>query len=94
MTNRIKKDRQYSEYQKKVIKGYYDNNKTIKIQRLGEIVSDLYLETSKKKKELAWKRIRKMLHDLNLSEYQIECIVNEKDIERLSKKIATLFISH
>lgn len=94
MANHVKKDRQYSEYQKKIIKDYYDNNKTIKIQRLGEIVSNLYLETSKKRIELAWKRIRKMLYDLNLSEYQIECIVNEKDIERLSKTIATLFISH
>ncbi len=84
-------DKQYSNYQKKVIKGYYDNNETIKLQKLSELVTNLYLETSDKKIENGWKRINKMLIDLKVNEYQIERIMEEKDLELLSKKISTLF---
>lgn len=84
-------DRQYTEYQKKVIKGYYENNDTIKLQKLSELVTNMFLETSEKKKDRGWKRIEKMLSDLKVSEYQIGLIMKEKSLERLSKKISTLF---
>ena len=84
-------DNQYTNYQKKVIKGYYDNNETIKLQKLSELVTNLYLETSDKKIENGWKRINKMLIDLKVNEYQIERIMEEKNLELLSKKISTLF---
>ncbi len=44
----------YTEYQKKVIKNYYDNKDLRLVQRLGELVSNLYVETSEKKKETGW----------------------------------------
>jgi len=84
-------DKQYTNYQKKVIKGYYENNETIKLQKLSELVTNLYLETSDKKIENGWKRINKMLIDLKVNEYQIERIMEEKNLELLSKKISTLF---
>ena len=84
-------DRQYTQYQEKVIKGYYDNNETIKIQKLSELVTNLYLETSDKKIETGWKRIKKILIDLKVNEYQIERIMEERNLELLSKKISTLF---
>ena len=36
-------DREYSKYQQKVIKNYYDNREAISVQRLGELVTELYL---------------------------------------------------
>ena len=84
-------DKQYTNYQKKVIKGYYDNNETIKIQKLSELVTNLYLETSDKKIENGWKRIKKILIDLKVNEYQIDHIMEERNLELLSKKISTLF---
>lgn len=86
-----KNDVQYSGYQKKVIKGYYENSETIKIQKLSEMVTNLYLESSEKKIENGWKRIKKTLQDLKVSEYQIELIMGERSLEKLSKKISTLF---
>ena len=84
-------DKQYSEYQKKVIRSYYDNSNNIKIQKLSELVSNMYIETSEKKKNQGWKKIKKLLLDLKVTEYQTERIIAEKDLEKLSKKIATLF---
>ncbi len=56
----------YTEYQKKVIRNFYDNKDLRLVQKLGELVSNLYLETSEKKKETGWKRIKKMLTDLKV----------------------------
>ena len=40
-------DRQYSKFQQKAIKNFYDNRESISIQRLGELVTDLYLAEGK-----------------------------------------------
>ncbi len=47
--------KEYSDYQKKIIKRFYDNRGDIDFRRLGEIASDLYLSTGKKTERL-WKQ--------------------------------------
>jgi len=42
---------EYSKYQQKVIKRYYDNRDTIALQRAGELVTELYLATGKKRQK-------------------------------------------
>src|SRR5262249_51222681 len=49
-------ERDYTPYQQKIIKRYYDNNDTIQRQRLAELVGELYLATGKKR-ERAWTSI-------------------------------------
>jgi len=85
------KDVQYTKYQKGIIKGFYDNNDTIKFQKLSEMVTNMYLETSEKKIESGWKKIKKMLQDLKVGESQIESLMEERSLERLSKKLTSLF---
>lgn len=46
----------YTEYQKKVIRNFYENKDLRIIQKLGELVSDMYLETNEKKRNLDGKR--------------------------------------
>jgi hypothetical protein len=41
----------YSKYQQKVIKRYYDNRDTIALQRAAELVTELYLATGKKRQK-------------------------------------------
>ncbi|MEM1304516.1 MAG: hypothetical protein AAGG46_06450, partial [Planctomycetota bacterium] len=53
-------DRQYSKYQQKVIKNYYDNREASGLQRLGELVTELYLAEGKKR-EKQWEYIEKAL---------------------------------
>ncbi|MCF6156292.1 MAG: hypothetical protein E3K36_13845 [Candidatus Brocadia sp.] len=81
----------YTEYQKKVIKNFYENKDLRLIQRLGELVSDLYLETSEKKKESGWKKIKKMLLDLKVHPNEAEYLTKDKNLSVLSKKLAEMY---
>ena len=81
----------YSQYQKKVIKSFYDNKEIRLVQKLGELVSNLYIETSEKKKETGWKRIRKMLTDLKVHPGEVEYLTKDKDLSMISKKLDEVF---
>ncbi len=45
-----------SKYQQKIIKNYYDNREAISLQRLGELVTELYLAEGKARQK-QWKNI-------------------------------------
>ena len=81
----------YSQYQKKVIKNFYDNKDLRLVQKLGELVSNLYLETSEKKKETGWKKIKKMLTDLNVHPGEVEYLTKDKNLSTISKKLEEVF---
>lgn len=86
-----KNEKGYSEYQKKAIKNYYENKDLRSVQKLGELVSNLYLETSEKKIESGWKRIKKMLTDLKVHPHEIEYLIKDKNLKLISRKIEELF---
>ena len=46
----------YSPHQQKIIKRYYDNFDTIKLQRLAELVGELYLSSGKKRLKV-WEQV-------------------------------------
>ena len=81
----------YTEYQKKVIRNFYDNKDLRLVQRLGELGSNLYLETSEKKKETGWKRIKKMLTDLKGHPGEVEYLTKDKNLSLISKKLDEVF---
>ena len=62
-----------SSYQQRVIKNYYDNKDAIMLQRLGELVTDLYLAEGKKR-ESTWKRVESTLEKLGVSKKRIDHI--------------------
>ena len=57
--------------QQKIIKRYYDNLDTIKLQRLAELVGELYLSSGKKRLR-AWEQIVAALTELKLAPARIE----------------------
>ncbi len=81
----------YTGYQRKVIKNFYENKDLRLIQKLGELVSNLYVETSEKKKETGWKKIKKMLTDLKVHSHEVEYLTKDKNLSMISKKLAELF---
>ncbi len=81
----------YTGYQKKVIKNFYENKDIRLIQKLGELVSNLYVETSEKKKETGWKKIKKMHTDLKVHSHEVEYLTKDKNLSMISKKLAELF---
>jgi hypothetical protein len=61
----------FTPHQQRIIKRYYDNLDTIKVQRLAELVGELYLSTGKKR-ERVWKQIIAALESLKVPQTRID----------------------
>jgi hypothetical protein len=61
----------FTPYQQKVIKRYYDNQDTIQRQRLAELVSELYLSTGKKR-EKVWASAVSAMQKLGVPQSRID----------------------
>jgi hypothetical protein len=79
--------REYSQYQKTVISGYYNNLDTIMLQKLGELVTELYLADTKAKKDRLWDRVHKAMIKLKVSPAIIDHITKKQDVEILAKNL-------
>lgn len=63
-----------SPYQQRVIRDYYRNQDAILVQRLGDLVTDLYLAEGKARVRL-WKRVATTLEKLKIPGKQVQHIV-------------------
>jgi hypothetical protein len=81
----------YTKYQQKAIRNFYDNKDLRLVQKLGELVSNLYLESSEKKNETGWKKIKKMLTDLKVHPGEVEYLTKDKSLSMISKKLDEIF---
>ena len=79
--------RQYSQYQKQVISGYYENIDTIALQKLGELVSELYLANTGAKRKRLWERVQKAMVQLKVKPAVIKHIMEKRDVEVLAKNL-------
>ena len=77
----------YSQYQKDVISGYYNNLDTIMLGKLGELVTELYLADTKAKKKRLWERAHKAMVKLKVPPAIIEHIIQKEDVEILAKNL-------
>ncbi len=77
----------YSQYQKKVISDYYRNLDTIMLQKLSDLVGQLYLTNEKAKKERLWERVNKAMDQLNIPPAIIEHIMQQRDVVVLAKNL-------
>jgi hypothetical protein len=68
----------HSPYQQKIIKRYYQNFDSIKVQRLSDLVTDLYLAEGKKRDRL-WTQVGEILEKLEFPASRIEHILSKKE---------------
>ncbi len=61
----------FTPYQQKIIKRYYNNQDVIQQQRLAELVSDLYL-SSGKKRERVWESVVSAMQKLGVPQPRID----------------------
>jgi hypothetical protein len=61
-------------YQDKIIRRYYQNQDDIMLQKLGEMVTDLFLAEGKAKQRL-WDRVATALKNLKIPDAQIQHLV-------------------
>ena len=86
-----KEEKGYTPFQQKVIRRFYENKDLRLIQKLGELVSNLYVETSEKKRESGWKRIKEILIDLKVHPHEVEFLTKDKNLTVISRKLAEMF---
>jgi hypothetical protein len=75
---------EFSSYQKKVINRYYENLQAGSLQRLGELVSELYLETSEKKTDRLWQRVAQAMTALKVPDKVALHIMSKRDVQILA----------
>ena len=76
-------------YQQKIIQNYYKNRSALSHQRLGELVTDLYLAEGKKRASI-WKRIRTALENLEVKPDRIDYLEQQDNPELVAKMFEEL----
>jgi len=82
--------RQLTGYQKGIVKRYYENREAIALQKLGELVSDLYIETSEKRISRAWKSVETQLLAAGVHKHQVSSIVTDRDLGAIAKLLTAI----
>lgn len=80
---------EFSKYQQKVIKRYYDNQDAILLQKLGEHVTELYLAEGKAR-ERRWKLIVAALEKLKIPASRIAHLQKTDNPALLAKLLEEL----
>jgi len=75
---------EYSDYQRKVIKRYYDNREEGDEQRFAELVSNLYLAEGKKRSKL-WEQAETYLTRMRVPPSRISHILQKQDVALLAE---------
>ena len=81
--------KEYSKHQQKIIKNYYDNKDAISLQRLSELVTDLYLAEGKSR-VTKWNQVVGGLEKLGISAKRIELLRKKDDPAMLVKVVEEL----
>lgn len=79
-----------SKYQQNIIKNYYENRESIALQRVQELVTELYLSEGKKR-EKYWQSLASHLAKLDIKQPTIDHLVKQDDpqlVAELIQKIA------
>jgi len=76
-------------YQKGIVRRYYEHLDTLTLQRLQEIVSDLYLADEKAAAKL-WDRARQALERAKVEPAQIERSVGRRDLKELARLVGEM----
>jgi hypothetical protein len=79
----------YSKHQQGIIKRYYEHFDKIQVQKLSELVTELYLAEGKKKEKL-WQSAANMMQKLKLPQQRIDHLISKKDITLLAALVKEL----
>ena len=77
----------YSPYQQKVIKRYYDQRDQIMLSKLQELVTELYLAESEKKRDRLWERVAQAMETLKIPPRLAEHILTKRKPEVLAGNV-------
>jgi hypothetical protein len=78
---------EYSKHQQNVIRRYYENLDTIKLNQLQELVTELYLAQNSKREDKLWERAEKAMQQLKIKPSIIEHIMQKRRVEILAQNL-------
>lgn len=78
-----------SRFQEKVIRNHYKNADAIALQRLQELITDLYLAEGKKRAQV-WGYIQTHLAKLKVSQKEIDNLVEKDNAELVANTVKRL----
>jgi len=76
----------FSRHQQGIIKRYYSNQDTIQLQKLGELVTELYLAEGKKRAKL-WQTAANSLTKMGIAVARVELLVSQDKPELLAQLV-------
>ena len=79
--------REYSSYQQGVIKRYYENLPRASLDKLGELVTELYLAKTEKRREQLWQRVAKAMAVIRVPKSIADHILSKRDPEILAANL-------
>ncbi|MBM4025228.1 MAG: hypothetical protein FJ280_07445 [Planctomycetes bacterium] len=77
----------YSAHQQRIISKYYNQLDTIMLQKLQELVGELYLADSDAQRKRLWERVEKAMANLKIPAPIREHILAQKDVETLARNL-------
>ena len=79
----------FTPHQQKIIKRYYDNNDTLQLQRLAELVAELYLAEGKKR-ERVWQSAATAMQKLGVPQSRIDHLLAQRKPELIAVVVKEL----
>ena len=79
----------YSKHQQGIIKRYYENFDQITLQKLSELVTELYLAEGKKRDKM-WQTATTLMEKLGVPKDRIDHILAKKDVTLLAGLVKEL----
>lgn len=80
-------EREYTKYQHKVISNYYQNLDKTALQRLQELVTELFLVETDKKRDRLWEQAEKAMAKIDIQPAIKEHILKSRDVQILAKNV-------
>lgn len=77
----------HTPHQQRIIRNYYRNLDQIRAQRLAELVTDLWLAESEKKRERLWARANALLEKGDAPPAEVRFILEKRDVEALARLV-------
>lgn len=78
---------EYTPHQKKAIERYYDRRDEIALDRLGDIVTELLLAETDRKRAQLWQRAEKAMKNLKVPKAILDHILTQKNPEVLARNL-------
>ena len=80
----------FSRHQQSIIKRYYANSSTVGLQRLEELVSDLYLAEGANKLKKLWSHVQQALTKLEVPASRVKMVMESADPAKLAELVGEL----